>query len=117
MERCRGLQHYGLLAIRPVTTIPRVMPGKSSRRMAGEWQSSETLRTLTAVRDDLVAGLHWHAEGTMFAGRVLQPLRWFGLLEYYGPPERTEVGWRKTALFVRFLSFDVQLARERGTGH
>jgi len=53
----------------------------------------------------------------MFAGRVLQPLRWFGLLEYHGPPERAEVGWRKSALFDRFLSFDVQLVGERGTGH
>ena len=69
------------------------------------------------VRDDSVAGLHWNAEGTMFAGRVLGPLRWFGLLEYRGPPETAEVGWRKTALFDRFLSFDVQLPRERRTGH
>ena len=53
----------------------------------------------------------------MFAGRVLGPLRWFGLLEYHGPLERFEVGWRKTALFDRFLSFDVRLAEERRTGH
>ena len=53
----------------------------------------------------------------MFAGRVLEPLRWFGLLEYHGPPERFEVGWRKTALFDRFLSFDVRLAEDRRTGH
>ena len=111
-----------------VEMFPRGLPGRWPQddigvilwglsNVAGEWQSSKTLRTLTAVRDDSVAGLHWNAEGTMFAGRVLQPLRWFGLLEYHGPPERAEVGWRKTALFDRFLSFDVQLSRERGMGH
>ena len=85
--------------------------------VAGEWQSVDTLRTLTAIRDDAVVGMHWNAEGRMFAGRVLGLLRWFGLLEYRGPPEMFEVGWRKTPLFDRFLSFDVRLARERGTGH
>ena len=111
-----------------VETFPRGLPGRWPQddigvilwgisNVAGEWQGVDTLRALTAVRDDAVAGLHWNAEGTMFAGRVLQPLRWFGLLEYHGPPERAEVGWRKTALFDRFLSFDVELARERAGGH
>ena len=111
-----------------VETFPRGLPGRWPQddigvilwglsNVVGEWQSADTLRTLTTVRDDSVAGLHWNAEGTMFAGRVLGPLRWFGLLEYHGPPERFEVGWRKTALFDRFLSFDVQLSQERGTGH
>ena len=77
----------------------------------------DTLRALTTVRDDAVAKLHWKAEGSMFVGRVLGPLRWFGLLEYRGPAETFEVGWRKTALFDRFLSFDVRLAKERVTGH
>ena len=111
-----------------VETFPRGLPGRWPQddigvilwglaNVAGEWQSADTLRTLTTVRDGSVAGLHWNAESTMFAGRVLGPLRWFGLLEYRGPPERAEVGWRKTALFDRFVSFDVRLSRERGTGH
>ena len=111
-----------------VETFPRGLPGRWPQddigvilwglsNVAGEWQSVDTLGALTAVRDDSVAGLHWNAEGTMFAGRVLGPLRWFGLLEYQGPPEMFEVGWRKAPLFDRFLSFDVRLARERGTGH
>ena len=53
----------------------------------------------------------------MFVGRVLGLLRWFGLLEYRGPLETAEVGWRKTPLFDRFLSFDASLARDGGTGH
>ena len=111
-----------------VETFPRGLPGRWPQddmgvilwglsNVAGEWQSVDTLRALTAVRDDAVAKMHWNAEGTMFAGRVLQPLRWFGLVEYHGPPERFEVGWRKTPLLDRFLSFDVRLAKDRGTGH
>ena len=111
-----------------VETSPRGLPGRWPQddigiilwglsSVAGEWQSVDTLRTLTTVRDDTVAKMHWNAEGSMFSGRVLGPLRWFGLLEYHGPPERFEVGWRKTALFDRFLSFDVRLARDRGAGH
>ena len=66
-----------------VETFPRGLPGRWPQddigailwglsNVAGEWQSADTLRTLSAVRDDSVAGLHWNAEGTMFAGRVLQ---------------------------------------------
>ena len=111
-----------------VETFPRGLPGRWPQddigvilwglsNVAGEWQSVDTLRALTAVRDDAVAKMHWNAEGSMFVGRVLGPLRWFGLLEYRGPPETAEVGWRKTALFDRFLSFDVRLARDRGAPH
>ena len=111
-----------------VETFPRGLPGRWPQddmgvilwglsNVAGEWQSVDTLRALTAVRDEAVARMHWNAEGSMFAGRVLQPLRWFGLLEYHGPPERFEVGWRKSPLLDRFLSFDVRLAKDRGTGH
>ena len=53
----------------------------------------------------------------MFVGRILWPLRWFGLLEYRGPPDTFEVGWRKSPLFDRFLSFDVRLADGASAGH
>ena len=111
-----------------VETFPRGLPGRWPQddigvilwglsNVAGEWQSVDTLRALTTVRDDAVAKMHWNAEGSMYVGRVLGPLRWFGLLEYRGPPDSAEVGWRKTALFDRFLSFDVRLAQERGASH
>ena len=72
-----------------VETFPRGLPGRWPQddigvilwglsNVAGEWQSAETLRTLTTVRDDAVAGLHWNAEGTMFAGRVLGMARQSG---------------------------------------
>ena len=111
-----------------VETFPRGLPGSWPQddigallwglsNVAGEWQSVDTLRALTTIRDDAVAKMHWNAEGSTFVGRVLGPLRWFGLLEYRGPPDTAGVCWRKTALFDRFLSFDVRLARDRGTGH
>ena len=111
-----------------VETFPRGLPGRWPQddigvilwglsNVAGEWQSVDTLRALTAVRDDAVARMHWNAEGSMFVSRVLGLLRWFGLLEYRGPPDMAEVGWRKTPLFDRFLSFDVRLARDCGAPH
>ena len=85
-----------------IETFPRGLPGRWPQddvgvilwglsHMAGEWQSVDTLVTLCAVPDDSVANMHWNAEGTMFAGRVLGPLRWFGLLEcpaHLQPPQR-----------------------------
>ena len=72
-------------------TFPRGLPGRWPQddigvilwglsNVAGEWQSVDTLRALTAVRDDAVARMHWNAEGSMFVSRVLGLLRWFGLL-------------------------------------
>ena len=54
----------------------------------------------------------------MFSWRVLQPLWWFGLMERtkvdapFEPPR-----WRKTALFDRFLSFDVGLTESHPEAH
>ena len=111
-----------------VETFPRGLPGRWPQddigvilwglsNVAEVWQSVDTLRAMCAIRDDAVARMHWNAEGTMFVGRILGPLRWFGLLEYRGPPERFEVGWRKSALFDRFLSFDVRFAGRHSEGH
>jgi len=85
--------------------------------VADEWQSVDTLGPMFAVRDDAVARMHWDAEDTMFLGRILGRLRWFGFLEYRGPPESFEVGWRKNVLFDRFLSFDARYAGRHSEGH
>ena len=54
----------------------------------------------------------------MFAGRVLGLLRWFGLFEWRLPEEMFDARcWRKTALFDRFLTFDVRLADRPADGH
>ena len=111
-----------------VETFPRGLQGRWPQddigvilwglsNVADELQSVDTLRAMCAIRDDAVARMHWNAEGTMFVGRILGPLRWFGLLKYRGPPERFEVGWRKSALFDRFLSFDVRFAGRHSEGH
>ena len=86
-----------------VETFPRGLQGRWPQddvgvilwgfsNVADGWQSVDALRAMSAVRDDAVARMHWNAEGTMFVGRILGPLRWFGLLEYRGPPETFEVG-------------------------
>ena len=113
-----------------IQTFPRGLPGRWPQddmgvilwglsHMAGEWQSVDTLATLCAIRDDSVANMHWNAEGTMFSGRVLRPLLWFGLLEWRLPPDFLGDArrWRKAALFDRFLSFDVRLAERPAEGH
>ena len=60
---------------------------------------------------------HWNAAAKMFARHILDPLRWFGLVEYRGPEVSFDVRWRKTPLFDRFLSFDVRLVESRARGH
>ena len=118
--------HAGLS--RFVETFPRGLPGRWPQddigvilwglsNVADEWQSVDTLGAMCAIRDDAVARMHWNAEGTMSVGRILVPLRWFGLVEYRGPEVSFEVGWRKTALFDRFLSFDVRFAERPSEGH
>ena len=54
--------------------------------------------------------------------RILRPLLWFGLLEYRSeklPDSRfaTRHYYRKTPLFDRLLSFDVQVSSTQGSRH
>ena len=86
--------------------------------VAEEWQGTDSLTTLCTVPDDRIPHAPWNPAATMFAWRVLRPLWWFGLIERsetehpFEPPR-----WRKTALFDRFLSFDVHLADGATAGH
>ena len=82
---------------------------------AGDWQSRERLTRLCTIPIDDVLGATWDRASYAMEARILQPLRWFGLLEHRQddiPGNRFEKHhfYRKTALFDRFLSFDVQLA-------
>ena len=75
----------------------------------GEWHDAETLAALCAVPDGNVAKARW--TGSAFSVRVLQPLLWFGLVEFSDVQGLGDVRrWRNSALFDRFLSFDVDLA-------
>ena len=90
----------------------------SMSAVAADWQNAATLTALCAVPDDTMpTAAHWDPAVTMFARHILDPLRWFGLVEYRGPEVSFDVQWRKTALFDRFLSFDVRFADGRTKGH
>ena len=86
--------------------------------VAEEWQGTDGLTALCTVPDDRMPHAPWNPAATMFAWRVLRPLWWFGLIERSEPEHPFEPPrWRKTALFDRFLSFDVRLADGAAAGH
>ena len=86
--------------------------------VAADWQNAATLTALCTIPDDTMpTTAQQNRAATMLARHILDPLRWFGLLEYRGPEVSVDVRWRKTALFDRFLSFDVRLADGRTRGH
>ena len=70
---------------------------------------------LSVLPDEAVLrNLDWVA-AVLFVLRLLQPLRWSGLVECRGE-DATRRGhgmWRKTPLFDRFVQFDPELV---GTG-
>jgi hypothetical protein len=54
--------------------------------------------------------------------QMLRPLQWFGLLEHQEEPTSESLltnthYYRKTALFDRFLTFDVRLETPGGSRH
>ena len=86
--------------------------------VAEEWQGTDSLTALCTVPDDRIPHAPWNPAATMFAWRVLRPLWWFGLIERSETEHPLEPPrWRKTALFDRFLSFDVGLADGPTAGH
>ena len=111
--------------------VPRGLPAKwpqgememgvllwSLSAIAGEWQNADVLTSLCTVPDNTIPTAHWNPEAMLFAVRILGPLRWFGLVECREPEGLRESRcWRKSALFDRFLSFDVQLPDNRAAGH
>ena len=82
-----------------------------------EWRNTDTLTTLCTVPDDDIAAARRPVAATMFARHILDPLRWFGLVECSLEELPRELLWRKTALFDRFLSFDVGLVDRGAAGH
>ncbi len=112
-----------------VSGRPRKLPGWwpqgdigavlwSISAVAADWQNAATLTALCTVADDTVpTGAQRSQAATMFARHILDPLRWFGLVEYLGPEVSLDVRWRKTPLFDRFLSFDVWFVDGRTEGH
>ena len=89
----------------------------SLSEVGDEWRNTDTLTTLCTVPDDDIATARWPAAATMFARHILDPLRWFGLVECSLAELPRELLWRKTGLFDRFLSFDVRLVDRGAAGH
>jgi hypothetical protein len=82
---------------------------------AHEWQTSERLTRLCAVPINELFERPWDTGSHAMEGQIFRPLRWFGLLEARDAEKQPEAHvprrlWRKTALFDRFLSFDIQLS-------
>ena len=113
---------------RHVAGRPRGLPGWwpqgdvgivlwSLSQVGDEWRNARTLATLCAVPDENVAPAGWPLAGTMFARHILDPLRWFGLVECDLTELPHELPWRKTALFDRFLWFDVRLVDHGTAAH
>ena len=112
-----------------VRTAPRGLPGSWPQgeirvilwdlpAVTEHWQSADTLTALCTVPDDVMSETRRRPAYTMFVWRILSLLRcWFGLHDYRGPQETLEVAWRESALFDRFLSFDVLYSNSPGAGH
>ena len=89
----------------------------SLSKAGDEWRNTHTLTALCSVPDEDVAPAGRTAAGTMFARHILDPLRWFGLVECDPTRLPHELLWRKTALFDRFLSFDVRFVDRDAAAH
>jgi hypothetical protein len=81
---------------------------------ANDWQPPERLSRLCTIPFNGVLDQIWGPTSHAMEARILRPLQWFGLLEHR--EDRTDSRlierrhfYRKTALFDRFLSFDVRL--------
>ena len=81
---------------------------------ANDWQLPAHLSRLCTVPINGVLDQEWDTASYAVEAQILRPLQWFGLLEHR--EEKDGAGtfsrrhfYRKTAMFDRFLSFDVQL--------
>jgi hypothetical protein len=81
---------------------------------ANDWQPRERLTRLCTIPINGVLETTWDTASFAMEAQMLRPLRWFGLLEYRDEKIdssrfETRHFYRKSALFDRFLSFDVRL--------
>jgi len=89
---------------------------------ASNWQTSETLtRLCTIPKPGMLTG-SWDRSAYAMEARILQPLLWFGLLEYRSEESPdggfvTRRYYRKGALFDRLLAFDVKVDVSNGARH
>lgn len=89
---------------------------------ADDWQPRERLTRLCTVPVNGVLDGTWDTASYAMEAKILRPLQWFGLLDHR---EEDMAGsrfaklhfYRKTALFNRFLSFDVRLETAGAVRH
>jgi hypothetical protein len=79
-----------------------------------DWTPREILTRMCTVPIIGVLESEWDIGSYAMEAKILRPLLWFGLLEYQELANPETLGgkkhcYRKTALFDRFVSFDVQL--------
>ena len=87
---------------------------------ARDWESRERLTRLCAIPINGVLDARWDSGSMAMEARILRPLLWFGLLEHRheAPPGDRYGGrhfFRKSALFDRFVQFDVETEHASST--
>jgi hypothetical protein len=80
---------------------------------AHDWQTPERLTRLCTVPSSSLFDQPWDVGSSIMEARILQPLVWFGLLEFRDAerePRRlfARRSYRKTSLFDRLVSFDIE---------
>ena len=86
---------------------------------ADRWQPPETLSRVCTVPCDGIFEAEWDIASLILQARILVPLHWFGLVERRWENKAAGVPgeWRKSALFGRFLKFEVRLEDAVATRH
>ena len=88
---------------------------------AGEWATADELMRKTSIPTRAVLSTPPSLPGFVFARRVLEYLVWFGLLERRPEHRRSGIGvetmYRKTALYDRFLGFELDPENRWGRMH
>ena len=89
---------------------------------ANDWQPPARLTRMCTIPIDSVQDAQWDTGTWAMEAVILRPLLWFGLLELRRDkdtdnPFGERDFYRKTALFDRFLSFDVKLESVGGPHH
>lgn len=87
-----------------------------------DWQSPERLTRLCTIPDNRLLAAEWDSSSMIMEARILRTLQWFGLLDHRteaieGPRFGERHFYRKTALFDRFLSFDVSTEASEAIRH
>ena len=105
----------------PTPTSEREILAGLVERVTVDWSSAPTLMRNTSIPTDALHAIPPDHPEFAFLGRVLRYLKWFGLIEQR--PEgrlyelEVEAEYRKTPLYDRFISFELDDKLFEGTLH